>query len=934
MKILATFFRRLTAWTNRGRHEQRLKEEIEEHIALQTAENLRIGVSPDEARRQAVLKFGPIAATKESYRDQLSLPSLESLIRDSRYALRRLRNAPAFTIATILTLALGVGAATAIFTLVYAVLLKPLAVANPNELYRLGKQPGCCYRGGYTQDKEWSLVSYDLYNYLRDNTKGFSELAAFSAIEPLFGERRAGRAESAQAYPGVYVSGNYFNMFGVNAYAGRTITASDDRPNAPPVAVISYRLWQERYASDPSVLGDSFDLDGKPFTLIGVAPPGFYGAQASFALNDNDRGSAPDLFLPLNTEPYVEVDGDLNKHDEHWLNLTGRIRPNVKPASAEAELRVALKQWLHLHWGEMAPEEHTKFPQQTLFLAPGGSGITALREQYERRLQVLMAASGFVLLIVCANIANLMLVRGMERRREISLSMALGSKPGWLVNQTLTESVLLSLLGGAAALAVAFAGTRLILHFAFPHSGATGSVPIDASPSLPILLFAFAVSLVTGLAFGIGPAWMATRVDPMEALRGTGRSTVRTGSLSRKILVILQTGLSLVLLSAAGLLTATLHDLENQSLGFDPDRRMLVSIEPRLAGYTYDQLTPLYRRIRDALTAVPGVTDVALSTYAPQGSPYWGGYVSIEGHHEQSQQLAAWDRVTPDYLSVIGNPIVRGRGITEQDTAGSRHIAVINEAFARKFFNNEDPIGKHFGRQGPGSESDYEVVGIAKDIHNLTHSLARPVDPFYFLPEAQHDFSPQKPSAGEVSPGSHFAHDMVILMKPGAALPDPKLRQAIASVDPNLPIISTQIVKDAIAAQFTQQRLIARLTSFFGLLSLLLASIGLYGVIAYNAGCRTSEIGVRMALGANRSQVVGLILRGGFALLALGLAIGLPLTLAAGKLLGNQLYGLSPYNPLITSAAALTLAISGLAASLIPALRASLISPTDALRAE
>jgi predicted permease len=541
MRTLTRFFRRLTSWATTRRDEERLRIEIEDHLALQTAENIRAGLSPIEARRQAVLRFGGVEKIKESYRDQRGLPLLETLIQDTRHALRRLRMAPAFTIATVLTLALGIGATTSIFTLVNAVLLKSLPVVNPGELYRLGKESHCCYLGGFSQDKEFSLVSYDLYKYFRDHTKGFSELAAFPSVQAsgspyssqhLFGVRRSGRSEAAQSYPGEFVSGNYFTMFGITAHAGRALTPRDDQPGAPPVAVMSYRLWQQRYAADPSVIGSVFNLNEKPFTVVGITPPAFFG--------DTLRSTPPDFFLPLNTEPLVETDADLNKVDVHWLDLIGRIQPGVSPASIEAEMRVELKQWLLSHWGEMSANDRAKFPAQTLFVSPAGGGIASMRERYERWLQILMTVTGFVLLIVCANVANLMLVRGLERRRQTSLSMALGAGASRLMRQPLLESILLSLFGGAAGLAVAFAGTRLILNFAFPSSSGFTSVPISASPSVPVLLFALITSLATALAFGIAPAWWPHAwipsnrfVAPAAPLRARVRSLGRHSSCSR-----------------------------------------------------------------------------------------------------------------------------------------------------------------------------------------------------------------------------------------------------------------------------------------------------------------------------------------------------------------------------------------------------------------
>jgi predicted permease len=896
-----------------------LQAEIEEHLALQTAENIRAGLSPADARRQAALKFGGVEAMKESYRDQKGLPFAETLIRDSRLALRRLRMAPAFTAATILTLALGIGATTSIFTLAHAVLLKSLPVAKPEELYRVGKEARCCYLAGYSQDKEFSLVSYDLYKYLRDNTKGFTELAAFPAADLVFGVRRAGGSEAAQTCAGEYVSGNYFAMFGIGAYAGRTFTAKDDQPGAPPVAMMSYRLWLERYGSDASVIGSTFHVDEKPFTVVGVTPPGFFG--------DTLRSAPPDFFLPLNTEPYVESEADLNRYGQHWLELIGRIAPGARSAAIEGAMRVELKQWLGSHWGEMSASDRAKFPEQTLFLVPGGAGITSMRERYERWLQILMAVTGFVLLIVCANVASLMLVRGMERRRQTSLSMALGARASWIVRQDLTESMALSLLGGAAGLAVAFAGTRLILRFAFPPDGGMAGIPIAASPSLPVLLFAFGVSAIAGVAFGIAPAWIATRTDPMEALRGASRVTARAGSLPRKALVVFQIALSLALLSVSGLLTAALHSMETQDFGFDQDRRIVTKINPKLAGYQPLQLPQLYRRIHDSISGIPGVSSAALCLYSPP-SGGWGSGVWVDGHPApgpSEDNSSAWDRVTAGYFDVIGTPIVKGRGIYEEDTTTSRRVAVINAAFARKFFNNEDPIGKHFG-ETPGTSGEFEVVGVAKDARYFTRGLDQPTGPLFFLPAGQADYTK--------SAGSLFLHDIVMVTRPGGNVSVTEVRHAMASVDPGIPIVSIQTLQERVGIQFTQQRLIARLTSFFGALSLILACIGVYGAIAYNAGRRVNEVGVRIAMGATRGDVVRLVLKGAVWLILAGLAIGLPLAFAAGRLLGSQLYGMNPYNPVVTIAAVVALGVSALVASIVPAIRASSISPLDALRSE
>jgi predicted permease len=447
---------------------------------------------------------------------------------------------------------------------------------------------------------------------------------------------------------------------------------------------MSYHLWQQRYGADPFVIGGVFTIDDEPFTVVGITPPSFFG--------DALRSNPPDFFLPLGTEPLVGAAGDIKQSDLNWLDLIGRIRSSANPASVEAHLRVELKQWLRSHWGEMSANERAAFPDQTLFLRPGGAGITSMREEYEHWLEILMMVSAFALFIVCANVADLMLIRGMERRREISLSIALGAQASRLVREALTESILLSLTGGAGGLGIARVGTRFILHFAFPPAGGTASIPINVSPSTSVVLFAFGVSLIAGVAFGIAPAWMTTRLDPMEALRGASRSTARTGSLPRKALVVFQAALSLVLLAASGLLTAALRNLENQDFGFAQDRRTIVRIDPSLVGYRLDQLTTLYGRIRDSLSSVPGVSAVAVCQYSALSGNNWGAGVWVDGHPVpgvNDDNSAFWDRVTAGYFNAIGTSIIKGRGISERDTPTAEHVAVINQAFARRYFKNE-----------------------------------------------------------------------------------------------------------------------------------------------------------------------------------------------------------------------------------------------------
>jgi predicted permease len=929
MRALRRWLKRATSWTSKERDEDRLRAEIEEHIALQTEENLREGMSPIEARRRAVMKFGGVEGMKEGFRDAKGIPFLETLLQDTKHAIRRLRKAPVFTAAVILTLALGTGATTSIFTLVHAVLLKSLPVANPSDLYRFGKKTHCCMWGGYTQYEEYSIFSDDLYKHFRDNSKSFAELAAFQAGETVYAIRRANTRERVKSTLGEFVSGNYFTMFGVNAIVGRTLAASDDTRSASPVTMLSYRLWQQRYGSDPSVVGSTFEINSAPFTVVGITPPGFYG--------DTLRDSPPDFFVPLSFEPQLQRESSmLEIKDANWLDIIGRVKPEVTRASAEAEARVLLRQWQELHAGDMDANARAGIAKQEFFLSAGGSGITSMREQYERWLQILMAASGFVLLIVCANVANLMLVRGIERRQQISLSIALGAQTSRLIKQALTESVLLSLCGGAAGLAIAFVGTRLILHFAFTTLPGFASVPISPTPSMPILLFAFGVSLLTGIAFGSAPAWMASRVDPIEALRGVNRSTSRTGSMPRRTLVVLQAALSLVLLSVSGLLTMALRNLEKQDFGFEQDHRTIVNIDGHLAGAKAEDLNVLYRQLHDSLAGIPGVVRVSFCSYSPQSGDSWNDGIFVDGHPApgpDEDNGAAFDRVTAGYLEAIGNPILRGRGIADQDTENATHVAVVNEAFVKKFFPKEDPMGRHFGRSEAGAERQYEIVGVVKDARFLTYGLEKPVGPFFFVPEAQHDVFPKEEfTKGDVR--SHFLNEAVIVTAPGAVVPEFEIRDAIATVNPDLAVNFVRGLREQVSLVFTQQRLIAQLTSMFGILSLVLASIGLYGVTAHNALSRTNEIGIRMALGAERGSIIALVLRGSVGLVLVGLVIGVPLTIGAGRLLVTELYGLSPYNLAVTSFAIATLALAAFIAALIPALRASYRSPLVALRAE
>lgn len=852
---------------------------------------------------------------------------------DLQEALRQLRKAPGFTTTAVITLALGIGATTAIFTLVHQVMLKSLPVGKPEELWRIGDKIRCCNWGGYTQDNDgnFSLFSYEAYKNFREHTPEFSDLAALQAGNAPLGVRRAGSQGPVNTRNGEFVSGNFFRTLGVNPWIGRFMSDADDQPGAPPVAVMSYHVWSDKYSSDPSVVGASYQINGHPFTVIGVAPPGFYGAKLA-------GWGMPDFWIPTNTEPMLDGDAQrLKRPNTNWLDIVGRVRPGVNPKSLEAKLRVEFHDWLSSHVPEMEPGEKQTWRQQTLHLIPGGAGVAAMRDQYEEGLELLLIAAGCVLLVACGNLANLMLARGLKERSQTSLRVALGASRGRLVRKALVESTLLSLIGGVLGIGVAYAGSQLILYLAFQSgSGPANYVPVDASPSWPVLLFMLAVSLLTGIVFGIAPAWMTSHVDPVEALRGSNRSVRGGGSIAQKSLVIAQAAMSLVLLSAAALLGQSLRNLEHQHFGFETNDRYLVSINPTLGNYQPEQMEPFFRRVDERLLGIPGVRMVAPVLYAPMSGDSWNEGIRIAGRPEPAPKEdngAGWARVMPGFFETLGAKIVQGRSIEEQDNATTRPVAVVNEAFVRRFFKHQDPIGQHFGMNRIQYASKFEIVGVVHDIRYMTWDYKDPIRPMFWLSETQ-SVKYDDPEFNTFDLYSHFLSNIVIWAPGHPPGIEAEVRKALASIDPNLVVYGVDPYSKILAGDFQQANMIATLTMLFGVLGLVLAAVGLYGVMAYSVEQRTSEIGVRMALGADRARVVRMVLRGAFFQVGIGLALGLPLAIGAGHLMTSQLFGVSPWDPRMLTIATLLLCAAALLASWIPAARAATVEPMVALRTE
>jgi predicted permease len=840
---------------------------------------------------------------------------------DIWYALRQFANAPGFTATAVLTLALGIGATTAIFTLVHAVLLKSLPVARPSELVRIGDVEDCCVSGGLRDD--WSLFSYDKYKTFRDGTPGFLELAAFQAGNDLIGVRRLGNNQAAESQRSEYVSGNYFSMFGIAAYAGRVFTQQDDRKGADPVAVMSYRAWLQRYGQDPSVVGASFIMNGRSFTVVGIAPPGFFGDRLQ---------NTPAFWIPLADEPLINGSSSILEFPQQdWLDLIGRIAPGANLRSIEARMQVELQQWLRSPVAKLQPGEQALVSKQTLHLSPGGAGVLALRDEYQAGLRLLMWVSGLVLMIACSNVANLMLVRAASRKQQTSIRAALGAPRARQIGQVLTESIVLALFGGLAGIGVAFAGTRLILHLAFQKD----YVAIQASPSLPVLAFTFTVALLTGILFGVAPAWMTATSNPADALRGANRSTGQSVGWTQKSLIVAQAALSLVLLCVAGFLTQSLRNMQRQNFGFETTNRYIVHIDPQMAGYKPAQLGAFYRQLKDTLATIPGVSHVSFSLYSPMEGDNWSETVYIEGQAppppDTNQNDASWVRVSDGYFETIGTKVVRGRAITEQDTATSQRVAMVNQTFANHFFRDENPIGKHFGDLGEKYAGNLEIVGVTEDTQY--RQPTRKIAPMFFLSGAQ-SVAYEDPRFNTFEDRSHYLD--AIELRTIANVPglEPQVRHALAQVNPDLAVIDFMSFTEQVKGNFTQQAMIAKLTSLFGLLALVLASVGLYGVTAYSVERRTSEIGIRMALGADRPKILRLVLRGAFLQVGVGLAIGIPATILGGRAMAAQLFGVKPYDPDTLVLTTAVLSFAALIAAVVPARRAATLDPMRALRTE
>jgi macrolide transport system ATP-binding/permease protein len=848
---------------------------------------------------------------------------LHTLGADVRLAVRRLLDAPGFALVCIATLAIGIGGNTAVFTLIDRVMLKPLPVPRPSELYRVGDTDACCVNSGLMGS--FSIFSYDLYTSLRDAAPEFSHLAAFQANTRAITVGHAEPDAPPETLTGSFVSGNFFQVFELVPAAGRLIQPADDQRGAAPTAVISHRAWRQRFEGRSDVVGRSVTLNGVPATIVGVAPAGFYGPMLA--------PDPPEIWVTLAAEPLLQpANRLLELRASHWLYAIGRLRPGAEVAPLQQKLTAELHEWILANL-TLGQDELPQVARQRVAIIPAGSGVNNLRDAVAPALTLLQVLAGAVLLIACANLASLLLARGMARRTEMAVRAALGASRLRLVLQYLVESLVLGGLGGGVGLLLSSAGARAIVNLAF--EGAR-EIPIDPTPSPLVVGFATAVSVATGAVFGVLPALVASRSAPIEALRGAGRVAGDRGGRLRQSLIALQVAMSLVLVTCAGLLGVSLQKLETQDFGFQIDGRYVVDLAPSFTMVPAERIEVTYTRLRERLREIPGVTNAAYSLYAPMSGDNWSHLVAVDGRSPTERLQASWNRVSPGYFDTIGTPVLRGRAFDERDGPGAPLVAVVSQEFAKRIFGETDPIGRRIGqRPAVGAAAlEYEVIGVVGDVKY--QDGRRPPYAMYYLPFLQQTEAARTAweRAGVRLDRSHYAQAIELSTAGPVQAFEPAIRRALADVDRRITIRRFTEMSDQVANAFTIERLIATLTIGFGAVALSLACLGLYGVTAYAVTRRTREIGIRMAIGATRPLVLRSILRGALLQLALGVLLGIPAAIAAGRLLQAQLYGTTGHNPLVLATALAVLTLASLAAAWLPAMRAAALDPVSALRQE
>ncbi len=833
---------------------------------------------------------------------------MTAFLQDTRYAFRTLLHNPGFAAVAVLSLALGIGANTAIFGLIDAVMLRTLPVENPQALVYFGE--GDSQGISFSTLPVHNLTSYPMLRVYQRELESFSGVTAHdSRLNTVYiSDAPNAPGGSPEAATVQLVSGNFFDVLGARPLLGRLLQPGDDvNAGAHPVVVLSYGFWQQKFGGDAEIAGKTLLVNGLSYEVLGVTPPHFFGTRV---------GDLPDMWAPLVMQQQISQRGSfLEDAKIYWMRALGRLKPGVSLEQARAEVDVIFQRHIYDLAGEnMSQRERERTEQLRVVLVPAAQGLSGIRKSYSEPLILLMAVVGLVLLIACANIANLLLARATARRKEIGVRLALGAGRWRLIRQLLTESLLLSAAGGLLALLVASWALELLLRMA---SDDATPIPLNAGIDLRVLAFTSGLTLLTGLLFGLAPALRATRFDLAPTLQVNARGGI--GERSRfglnRALVVSQVAMSLVLLIGAGLFLRSLDNLRNVDWGFDTEHVLVAGIDPRGAGFEREQLAPLYRRLLERVEAIPGVGSASISLYSLLGGSTRSGGIEVEGYtfadgeDPDTEQI----EVTPGYFETVGMRILEGRGFTQSDSAGSPVVAVVNRKLAERFFPNRSALGGQISTEG----NRYEIVGVVEDFHFRSVSQEPNVTMFFPVTErADYLSSVDVRSAG----------DPAVL---AAAL-----RAALAEAAPNLPIREILTMDQRVDRVLTQQRLTTQLTAAFGLLALLLATLGLYGLMSYNVSRRTSEIGIRMALGAERANVLGLVLKESMVLVAAGAMVGLAGAAALARFVSSLLYETSATDPMAMVVSTLVLLIVAVFAAYLPARRAARTDPMTALRYE
>jgi predicted permease len=888
------------SWFSRLRNQFRsddvsrdIDRELEFHIAERTDELIAAGMRPADARREARRRFGHLGDHAERTRHRDLFGWLDTLASDLRYAVRSLRNAPAFAVAAILSIALGIGANTAIFSIIDAVMLKSLPVSHPQELVKIVRDDN-------------DVFTNPLWEAIRDRQDMFDGVFAFAS-------RRFNLAAGGEArrVDGSYVSGEYFSTLGIRAEAGRLLSRTDDYRGCPGIVVLSDAFWRSEYAASPAVIGRTLSISAHPFTIVGVADPRFFGMSV---------GDHPQIFAPLCSEAVVQGAGSELDHRSSWyLQIVGRPKENVTPEQIRTRFAALAPAIIEATLPPNWPAEATADYKRSVFaVAPAAKGFSALRSTYKKALYVLMVIVGLVLAVACANVGNLLLARAATRRREMAVRLALGAARARLTRQLVTESLFLSAVGASLGGVFAFWGSRLLVGL-LSHGGEV--VSLDLTLDGRVLAFTIGVATLTGLAFGLVPAWSARRVDPQAAMKAHGRGVTDGPSRFRiaKALVVVQIALSLVLLTGAGLLIGSWRKLATLNPGFRREGVLLVAADALDTRVPDDQRLALFRQMLDRVRAIPGVQSASLSRLTPIGQMSWNEVLQTDGFTPKSEEDAlSWMNAVSDrYFSTMGIPMRAGRDFDDRDGAASAKVAIVSEAMARKFFGAAPAIGRRFRIQDGRTWSDpIEVVGVVGD--TKYNSLRDTAPSIVFVPDHQREATAN-------------ARRLEIVTNGSIASVATSVTAALVAVNPKVSLSLTTIERQ-IDDSTRLTRAIAMLSGLFGALALVLAAIGLYGVMSYTVARRRNEIGVRIALGAERGRVIRMVLTEVAAIVIVGAVVGAALSATATRLVTSFLYEIRPNDPATLAISTVVLVAVGLGAALSPARRASRVDPVAALR--